>query len=155
MSEERKTASVIAPPPIIVLLLLLAGLELDRIWPAPFLDDTVQYVLGAVFIVPAIGLALWAVRCFGHKKTAVEPWHPSTALVTEGPYKHTRNPMYLAMVTLFLGLGFALDTLWLLAVWQVLVATLHWGVIRREERYLEGLFGEDYRAFCRQVRRWL
>jgi len=155
MSEKGKTAGVIAPPPIIVLALLLAGVELDRIWPASFLNAPAQIAAGVVLIVPAIALALWAIRLFRRKGTEVEPWKPSTALVIEGPYTKTRNPMYLAMVTLFAGLALAIDSLWLVALCPVLVLVLHYGVIRREERYLEGLFGDDYRAYCRRVRRWV
>ena len=155
MHSPNETAGVIAPPPIIVLALLLGGVELDALWPAPFLDETVQYVLGALLIAPAVALAIWAIVLFRRQKTQVEPWRPTTALVLTGPYLRTRNPMYLAMVTVFAGLGFAIDTLWLFALLPVLVAVLHYGVIRREERYLEGLFGDDYLTYCARVRRWL
>ena len=155
MTEEPKNAGAIAPPPIIVLVLLLAGVELDARVPAPFLGTVVQTVLGVMFIVPAVALAFWAIRLFRRSGTQVEPWKPSTALVIEGPYRYTRNPMYLAMTLLFAGLGFAIDTFWLFALLPLLVAALHFGVVRREERYLEGLFGVPYRDYCNTVRRWI
>ena len=155
MSEKGETAGVIAPPPIIVLALLLGGIELDALWPAPFLEEAVQYVLGALLIVPAVALVVWAIVLFRRQKTQVKPWKPTTALVLTGAYRHTRNPMYLAMVITFAGLGFAIDTLWLFVLLPLLVAVLHHGVIRREERYLEGLFGDYYRDYCAKVRRWI
>ncbi|MBT5435076.1 MAG: isoprenylcysteine carboxylmethyltransferase family protein [Alphaproteobacteria bacterium] len=155
MTEEPRNAGVIAPPPIIVLVALLAGVELDALLPAPFLGPVVQTVLGVAFIVPGVALAFWAIRRFRKSGTEVEPWKPNTALVIEGPYRFTRNPMYLALALLFAGLGFAIDTLWLFALLPLLVATLHYGVIRREEHYLEGLFGEPYRDYCTKVRRWI
>jgi protein-S-isoprenylcysteine O-methyltransferase Ste14 len=155
MATDKKTAGVIAPPPIIVLALLLAGVELDVLVPLPFLDGTVQTILGVGLIVPAFGLIVWCAWLLRKSGTKVETWQPTLKLAESGPYGWTRNPIYLAMVVGFLGAAFAVDTLWLLALWPVLIATLHWGVILREERYLDGLFGEAYGAYCQKVRRWI
>jgi protein-S-isoprenylcysteine O-methyltransferase Ste14 len=155
MAESKKTAGVIAPPPIVVLALLLAGVELDVLFPAPFLNDVVQTILGVGLIVPALGLIGWCAWLFRKSGTNVETWQPTLKLVDSGPYGLTRNPIYLAMVVGFLGAACAVDTLWLMMLWPVLIATLHWGVIRREERYLADLFGEAYIAYCRKVRRWV
>ncbi len=155
MSKNEPTAGVIAPPPIIVLGLLLIGVELDVLMPAPFLPGLVQAVLGVALIVPALCLIGRCAWLFRRKGTNVETWQPTLELVETGPYCITRNPIYLAMAIGFLGAACAIDTLWLLALWPVLVAVLHWGVIRREERYLHGLFGENYQRYCRKVRRWI
>ena len=155
MSKDGKTAGVIAPPPIIFLALLLAGVEMDVLVPAPFLNDVVQAVLGSALIASALGLAGWCIWLFRRAETPVEPYKPTLHLVEGGPYRFTRNPIYLALVVAFLGAAFAIDTLWLFGLLPVLVAALHWGVIRREERYLMGLFGEAYLAYCNKVRRWI
>jgi protein-S-isoprenylcysteine O-methyltransferase Ste14 len=154
MTEKKATAGVIAPPPIIVLGLLLIGVELDVLMPAPFLPDAVQYVLGGALIVIALALIVWCAWLLRKAGTNVETWQPTLKLVEHGPYGLTRNPIYLAMAVGFLGAACVIDTLWLLALWPPLVAVLHWGVIRREERYLDGLFGEAYRTYCQRVRRW-
>ncbi len=87
--------------------------------------------------------------------TAVEPWRPSTALVTDGVYRLTRNPIYLAMGLLYLGLALALDSVVALVLLPPLLALVQVAVVSREERYLEGKFGDDYRRYRASVRRWL
>lgn len=155
MAKDSKTAGVIAPPPIIFLALLLAGVELDVLVPAPFLNDVVQAVLGSALIAMALGLVGWCIWLFRRAETPVEPYKPTRHLVESGPYGWSRNPIYLALVVAFLGAAFAIDTLWLFALAPLLVAALHWGVILREERYLDELFGEAYGAYCQKVRRWI
>ena len=155
MTEARDTPGVIAPPPLIVAVHLLVGLGLDALWPAPFLGSVVQWLLAVLLIAPAVVLALWCLLLFRRAGTAVEPWHPSTVLVTGGPYRFSRNPIYLAMVVAFAGLACAIDSLWLLALLPVLVLALDRGVIAREEPYLARRFGVAYRDYCDRVRRWL
>lgn len=155
MSRQTDTPGVIAPPPLIALGHLLVGLGLDAFWPLPFLDAPAQWVLGVGFVAPAVALALWCIWLFRRADTAVEPWQPSTALVTAGPYRFSRNPIYLALVVAFAGLACAIDSLWLVALLPVLALVLDRGVIGREEPYLQGRFGEAYRGYCRRVRRWI
>lgn len=155
MSRQADTPGVIAPPPLIALGHLLVGLGLDALWPLPFLDGPVQWILGVVLMTPAVALALWCVWLFRRADTAVEPWQPSTALVTGGPYGFSRNPIYLALVVAFAGLACAIDSLWLVAMLPLLVLVLDRGVIAREEPYLERRFGESYRAYRKRVRCWL
>jgi protein-S-isoprenylcysteine O-methyltransferase Ste14 len=114
-----------------------------------------QWLLGVLLIAPAVVLALWCLLLFRWAGTAVEPWHPSTVLVTGGPYRLSRNPIYLAMAVAFAGLACAVDSLWLLALLPVLVLALDRGVIAREEPYLQRRFGAAYRDYRVRVRRWL
>lgn len=155
MADTRDTPGVIAPPPLIVLALLLAGIGLDALVPAPFLAPAAQWVLAVALIGPAVGLALWCLLLFRRAGTAVEPWQPSTALVTGGPYGLSRNPIYVAQVMAYAGLACAIDSLWLVALLPVLVAILDRGVIAREERYLAARFGAAYEAYRTRVRRWV
>lgn len=155
MAATRETAGVIAPPPLIALAHLLVGLGLDALWPAPFLTTAARVVIAALLIVPGLALALRCVLLMRRAGTAVEPWRPSTALVTTGPYRRTRNPIYLAMVIVFLGLAFAIDSLWLVALTALLALVLDRGVIAREERYLKSRFGDAYRDYRAGTRRWL
>lgn len=96
-----------------------------------------------------------AARLFRGVGTAIRPWNPSTALVLTGPYRWTRNPMYVAMTLIYAAISLLVDSLWPILFLPALLQTMNWGVIQREERYLEGLFGEEYRAYREQVRRWI
>jgi protein-S-isoprenylcysteine O-methyltransferase Ste14 len=103
----------------------------------------------------ASAVAAGAIGRFRRAGTAAEPWRPSTALVTGGVYRFTRNPMYLAMVLLHLGLALAVDSAVALALLPSLLALVQAGVVLREERYLERRFGDEYRRYRASVRRWL
>nr|WP_255699932.1 isoprenylcysteine carboxylmethyltransferase family protein [Jiella avicenniae] len=105
----------------------------------------------AAGIVP-IALALLRFRRAG---TSPEPWKPSTALVVDGVYRLTRNPMYLGMALVYAGVALLFDCALTAALLLPAVLTIHYGVIRREERYLTGKFGDAYRDFMRKSRRWL
>jgi len=96
--------------------------------------------------------ALWR---FHTADTPVEPWHPTTALVTDGIYRRTRNPIYLGMVLVLAASALAFDSLWSLLAVPALVIVFNRYVIAREETYLAKLFGRPYQLYCQQVRRWL
>ena len=112
-------------------------------------------VLGVVLAVLAGALAFGALGRFKRSRTPAEPWKPSRALVVQGPYRFTRNPMYLGMALLYAALAFGFGWLWALAVLVVVLVVIDRAVIAREERYLERRFGADYLQYKEQVRRWL
>ena len=112
-------------------------------------------VLGILLVLVGAATTLSAVGFFRRARTSLVPIRPSTTLVSTGPYRFTRNPMYLGLAVVYVGIACWLGTLWpllLLPVVLVLVGSL---VIAREERYLEAKFGEEYRAYRARVRRWL
>lgn len=154
-TDTSDRPGVILPPPLILLGFVVAGIGLDLVWPVPLIPADMQIMGGGILIVMAVSLLGASLMRFRHARTNVETWKPSTALVISGPYRVTRNPIYVAFGLVFLGLACALDNLWLLVLWPFLIVTLDVGVIRREERYLETKFGDAYRAYCRNVRRWL
>ncbi len=154
-SEARgETAGVLAPPPLIYLVPLAVGVLLHRWRAVPLLTPTTALVLGIACILPAL-VALPALMAFRRAGTRAEPWRPTTALVTTGPYRFSRNPMYVGFTLLYLGIGFLTNSLWPLLLLPLVLVVMHFGVIVREEAYLERLFGEEYRAYRRRVRRWL
>ena len=109
---------------------------------------------GVLLAAASGSFAIWAVRVFRANGTNVHPNRPTVALVRTGPYRFTRNPMYLSLCALQLALGLILDD-WIVLLFAVpLALILHYGVISREESYLEAKFGEPYRALKREVRRW-
>lgn len=154
-STTRDSPGVLARPPLILLGALLLGLALDWAWPAPFLPSAIQYTAGAALIALAGTLAGSAIRCFVRAGTNVPTNRPATALVIAGPYRFSRNPIYVGMITLLLGIGIMVDSPWLVALVPAFALILRYGVIAREELYLEAKFGDSYRAYKSRVRRWL
>jgi len=111
-------------------------------------------VTGLVLIGMGIVLVIWAVSIL--KKDNVDPrFKRVDTIVDKGPFAYSRNPMYLAFTTIYIGAAFLFHTYWPLVLLPVLIGVLHFGVIRREEIYLEELFGDKYRDYCHRVRRWL
>lgn len=159
MSSEdtngKDTAGVFLPPPIILAIAILLGFGLDYLWPRPFAPDWGRFYLGPALMVAAVALAIAGARQFKAAGTSVNPWVPSTAIVTTGVFAYTRNPMYLAMAILLVGIGLLGNTLWFLAVLIGFVGLMQVGVILREEAYLERKFGAPYSDYKNRVRRWI
>lgn len=112
-------------------------------------------VCGIVLIIVAPTLALWALRTMKAAGTNVHPAEPALALVRDGPFRFTRNPMYLALCLVQIALGFFLND-WITLLFVVpLALILHYGVVLREERYLTAKFGEPYLQYKHEVHRWI
>ena len=110
---------------------------------------------GAAAGLAAVLFAIWGERTMKAAGTNVRPDRPATTIVDSGPFAFTRNPLYSAVLGLFVGTGIALDSPAFLSVVVPLFVVLHFGVVLREERYLESKFGADYRGYKARVRRWL
>lgn len=143
------------PPPLIYIAALLASGGLEILVPTPNLPRVLAVASGVAAVAAAILLDGRSMAMFRRKRTAVVPWRPATALVTDGPYRLSRNPMYLGMTLAYLGLSLSLGTLWALAFLPVVIVIVDLAVIRREESYLEEKYGEEYNAYRRSVRRWI
>ena len=154
-SRERDHAGVLAPPPIIYLLAILAGAGLQALRPAPFLRPGLAAAAGIPLVVAALVLFVLSIREFRRAQTSVRPDRPTTTIIQTGPYRFTRNPIYLAMTLLHLGVAAWVNSLWLLLTLAFTLGVMSAGVIAREERYLERKFGEEYRRYRAAVRRWI
>ena len=156
MNDTPETAQVLIRPPLAWALAVLAGLVLDWLAPLPFLPaDWPAGLLGAVVFVLALALAIWAIDTMTRAGTNVPTNRPTTAIVEGGPYRFTRNPIYLGMFGGLIGLGIAFDNPWLLLLMALFALVIRYGVVAREEAYLERMFGDAYRGYRRRVRRWL
>lgn len=142
------------PPPLVYAVPLAVGLLLQRWHPVLILTLSIATIVGIV--CGGLGfVGLPAVLAFRRANTSPKPWVPSTALVTYGPYRFTRNPMYLGFTLLYLGVAFWTNAFWPLLFLPIVLAVMHYGVIMREEAYMARTFGEDYQRYRQQVRRWL
>ncbi len=148
------TAGLIAPPPLIFLAFLLAGLGLDYLWPYPLLREPLQYWLGGAVILCSFAMVFPAFRAFKRAGTEVNPKKPTTAIVSEGSFRFSRNPLYLSLAVLVAGIAVAADAIWVVAMLVPTLVVIRYGVIAREEAYLERKFGEEYLAYKARVRRW-
>ncbi len=156
MADKADTAHVVIRPPLAWGLAVLAGLLLDWLLPLPLLPaDPPMEWLGVVVFVLALALVAWAIVTMARAGSNVPTNMPTTAIVTDGPYRFTRNPIYLGMFLGLVGLAIAFDNLWLLAMLVPFALVIRYGVVAREETYLEGKFGEVYTAYRSRVRRWL
>ena len=153
MSEDH--AAVIARPPLIYLTSIASAIALDLLWPLGFAPASLRWALGPVLVMASLGLLFLAMREFRRAGTSVPTYEPTTAIAATGPYRFSRNPIYLAFTLLQCGLAVWLDNLWLALVLVPTLALVSRGVIDREERYLERKFGEDYVAYRNSVRRWI
>lgn len=150
---QRDVPGVVAPPPLIVLFSIGIGAVLDAVVPTPL--PIVLRWPGVALLVAGLGLAVWAARRFHAVGTPAPPWKESRALALDGPYRFTRNPMYLGMLLFQAGLALALSDGWMLLLAGASFAVLHQGVVLREEAYLRRKFGAEYEALLARTRRWI
>lgn len=141
-------------PPIIFLCAILMGIALKRAWPLPFMPSALR-LLGPLVTACAVVLFLLSYREFRRAGTSVQGSKRSTAIVRTGPYRFSRNPIYLAFILLVLGLSVWLNNLWLLVTLVPAAGLMAAVVIPREERFLERNFPEQYSSYKAAVRRWL
>jgi protein-S-isoprenylcysteine O-methyltransferase Ste14 len=145
------------PPPLVMLLTAFAMWQFARLLPRVEVDDTVRLVLAGLFLTDALFCALAGVYCFRRAHTTVDPLHPDKAsrLVTGGIYRVSRNPMYLGFALLLLAWAVFLASPWMLLGVPAFMLYIGRFQIQPEERALESLFGQEFRDYRAQVRRWL
>lgn len=157
--DDADTAGIPFPPPVFFLIALGAGFALQHFVPLPVARTTtgidVLEIAGAGLVIAAAALAAWALVSFRSARTSPFPERPSDSLVVRGPFRFTRNPLYLAMAAIHAGAALFANALWPLLFLVPAVLAIRFLVIAREERYLRRRFGSEYEAYCRSVRRWL
>ncbi len=154
-NEKDDNAGVKVPPPLIYLSAMIAGLILSYFSPTAFLPVSVSRTVGILSVALAVFILVSAFRAFNRAKTNLEPWKPTTAIVSDGVFRFSRNPIYLAFTLFYLSAAFLFNSLWLLALLVPVLLVMRYSVIAREERYLENKFGTEYSDYKRRVRRWI
>jgi protein-S-isoprenylcysteine O-methyltransferase Ste14 len=153
--RDPDAANVVAPPPLIYLVGLGAGFLLEALLPSASVPSVPALVAGIALIVAGLLLARSFFRALHRARTTVSPYSSSSALVTDGPYRISRNPGYLGMALAYAGIALVSGALWPFATLLVVLVVIDRGVIAREERYLERTFGAEYLDYKRRTRRWL
>ena len=146
---------VVAPPPLIYAGALAAGLLANALYPVGFLPRGVSRALGWPMVLLGLAIGLLGFREIKRAETNVDPYKPTTAIVAAGPYRYTRNPIYVGMTLLYGGISALANALLPILLLPAVLAVMRRGVIEREERYLERKFGDEYLRYKRRVRRWL
>src|SRR5581483_2429355 len=141
-------------PPIIFVFAILLGIALNRSWPLHFVPSTIR-LLGSLLVACAILLFVLSWREFSAAGTSVRGSRRIKAIVQTGPYRFSRNPIYLSFILLVLGLSVWLNNLWLLVTLLPAITVIALDVIPREERFLESNFRDQYLSYRANVRRWL
>lgn len=155
MATSADNPGVVARPPLLYAVAFVIVLLLRWFAPMRIFDPAVALWLGLAFVASGIGIAIWGRRTMQAAGTNIDPSRPTTAIVDSGPFRYSRNPLYLALTLLYLGLSLAFNTWWCIVVLVPLLIIMHRGVVLREERYLAQKFGERYRQYRSRVRRYL
>jgi protein-S-isoprenylcysteine O-methyltransferase Ste14 len=155
--QQSDSASVRFPPPLVYLAGILLGVAAHRwLWPLRLeIEDAVRIPLA--LIVAAVGITLNVVSFGRFRRTGqdVKPWTSTPEIISEGIYRYTRNPMYVGLAFVQLGVSIALGNLWIAALLLPVLYIVYVSAIRPEEAYLERKFGDEYRTYRLSVRRWL
>jgi protein-S-isoprenylcysteine O-methyltransferase Ste14 len=155
MTRNPDTPGVIIWPPLLFLLMVGLGVGLHFCLPVTLPARGPLRVAGGILAAAAGIVAVWARHHMKRAGTNVRPDRPTTAIVTAGPFAFSRNPLYLSVCILNLAIGLILADIWPIVTAAIMAAVLQWGVISREERYLEAKFGDAYVEYRNRVRRWL
>ena len=155
MSPDADHPNVVVLPPLLYLAAFLTVLLLRWIRPWPILPPHLVPWVGIGLLLAGLAIGIPGRIALKSAGTSVKPTQPTTAIVTRGSYRFTRNPLYVGLTCFFVGLALAFNTGWGFVVLVPLLVTMHYGVVLREEHYLERKFGDEYRQYRARVRRYL
>jgi protein-S-isoprenylcysteine O-methyltransferase Ste14 len=142
-------------PPVAIGVPLLAGWVVTQRWGDPVDLGGWRVPLGCLLVLVFVVWNAWSLWLFGRHETGLLPGQATRAMIEEGPYRLSRNPLYVGLLTLYLGVALLVPTFWGLVLFPAAVLLVLWGAIRPEERFLHERFGAPYDAYARRVRRWL
>jgi len=155
IEDDLKGPAVKFPPPLIFLILMLVAYGAYHFWPIGFGSSSGLRYIGLVIVILGIFIVILAKRSFNRVETNIEPWKPTTHIISTGIYAHSRNPIYSAFCLIPIGLGIFLNNFWILISFIPSAFLVYYIAIKKEEVYLGKKFGEEYHHYKNQVRRWL
>ena len=153
--NDEKGAAVKFPPPLIFLVVIIVAYGVDYFWPIGLGGSFVIKYIGILVVILGIFVVILASRYFKHAETNIEPWKPTTKIISTGIYGYSRNPIYLAFCLVQIGIAVFLNSFWILVSIIVSASLVYHIAIKKEEGYLETKFGDDYIRYKKKVRRWL
>lgn len=142
-------------PPAVFLTALGLGFLLNLLVTLTSFSSVPFRITGALLGFAGSSLGMWGAYTLHHAGTTVRPDRPVSALVTNGPFRYSRNPLYLALTTIYLGITIYAGILWPFVTLIPALAVVNWKIVHREESYLESRFGDNYRAYKERVRRYI
>ena len=145
-------------PPLLILVTVVVGLVLDHVTGGAmgaFFDTTLLRTVGGIVVAVALALELWSLYTLNSKKTTIWPHHSSSSLAVNGPYRFSRNPIYIAHVTFTLGIGLLAASPFIVLLTPLLAYGEQKLAVEPEERHLLDKFGDDFRAYLSKTPRWL
>jgi protein-S-isoprenylcysteine O-methyltransferase Ste14 len=156
-NDRRDIAGVIAPPPVLYGVALMLAWGLNAFTPVSFTSCCrgLRWLTGFTFVGLGLLISGAVVRAFRRSGTPVSPRRPTTGIVQAGPYRYSRNPDYVGQLMIYLGVTVAAGSWWPVLLLPAVCFAIQYGVVRREERYLEAKFGQEYRAYRARTPRWL
>ena len=156
MNANATSARVRIPPPLVFLIWMGVGLLLGRlVEPLELPHGWIPRGCAAILILAGVGLGGWGAALFKRTGQNPVPWTPSPTLVTEGPYRFTRNPMYVGMTAVQIGMGLCASNVWIVGLAPAALLVVHFSAVSPEEKYLSERFGQDYERYKKTVRRYL
>lgn len=154
--DTNDRSNAIVHPPIAWAIAFAAGFGIDWLYPLRFVPASIpSRWVGAIVFASGLALAIWAIVKIHRAGSRVEIHKPTTTIISDGPYRLTRNPIYIGMFLGQIGLAIGFDSLWILLMLLPFYLVIRYGVVAREEAYLERKFGSAYLSYKSQVRRWL
>lgn len=156
-NEKHARPSEFPWPPVLFLLVVVCAWVLNLFWPLawPGIRDVPAKAIGIGFILVGFGIALWGLVTMLRGRAQVRPDREATVLITNGPFRRFRNPMYVGYALLLLGMSDTMQNIWVALLVPVFVLALTWLAILPEERHLEEKFGDAYRQYKSTSRRWI
>ena len=155
IENDKNGAAVKLPPPLIFLILLLVAYGVQYFWPIGVGSSSGLKYIGVGVVLLGIGIVILINRSFKRAETHIEPWKPTTKIISTGIYAYSRNPIYAGFCLVPIGMGVFLNSFWILISFIPAAVLVYYMAIRKEEAYLEKKFGEEYAQYKSKVRRWL
>ncbi len=146
---------VVIHPPLFYLAALVLSYVLNKFQPRPIFDSLIPRLLGLFFVIAGLSIIAAGRRMMRAHGTNINPTKPTTAIIQSGPYRYSRNPLYLSLTLAYCGLAMLINTWWAVFLLLPVLLSMHFLVVLREERYLKNKFGDAYQAYCSKVRRYL